>query len=84
MSRSKEAKIEREKRRKTRRAIQDRISELTCWLAENNASSKNWDAMVRKLHVLECQLESMDQTRSRSSQQIDYCVSLHTTVPMQY
>lgn len=38
--------------------------------------------MVRKLHVLELQLESMDEPRVRNSQQIDYGVSLLVSVPM--
>lgn len=78
-----EVVLQREQKRKKRKAIQDRIAELTSWLCKNDVSNKHWDIKVRELHAMELQLEVLDAPR-RKSDQVEYGVSLPAGMALQY
>lgn len=79
-----EFNLQRERRKKQQRVIQDRIKELISWLHENNASCAEWDVNVRELHSYEMKLEMMDQRGYRKTNSVDYGVSLMPSVQLQY
>lgn len=74
---------ERKKKMTRRKAIGNRINELTAWLSENKASDSAWDVNVRELHAYELKLEMMNQS-VRKANCVDYGVSLTHSVQLQY